>query len=105
MKRKQDYLLMALTLLMTLGLIGAISVSVNYATKAATREYEYEILRREYQERIEKEKAALKNEIDSLNHKMESESYLNSRRFDILSAELNQLQKQQKEMKHINSQP
>lgn len=102
MNRKQDYLLMALMLLMTIGLIGAISVSVVYATKASTREYEYEILRREYQERMDKEKKELTETIDKLNHRLESESYLNSRRFDILSAELKQLKQKQK---HPDSQP
>lgn len=86
--RKQDYFMMALMLLMSVGLIAAVATTVGYATKAASREYEYEMLRQEYQARIEKEKRVFVDVITELNKRIESEAYVNKRRYELLSAEL-----------------
>ena len=91
MQRKSDYFMMALMLILSVGLIAAVSVSVGYATKAATREYEYEMLRKEYQERIEKEKEEVTTAINKLNERLQSESYVNTRRYELLSAEINRI--------------
>lgn len=85
---KQDYIMMALMLLMSVGLIAAVATTVGYATKAASREYEYEMLRQEYQARIEKEKRGIVDVITELNERIESEAYVNKRRYELLSAEL-----------------
>lgn len=86
--RRQDMFMMALTLLMSVGLIAAVATTVGYATKASTREYEYEVLREEYRQRIEKEKELMVNVITELNRRIESEAYVNKRRYELLSAEL-----------------
>ena len=86
--RRQDYFMMALMLLMSVGLIAAVATTVGYATKAASREYEYEMLRQEYQARIEKEKRGFVEVITELNKRIESEAYVNKRRYELLSAEL-----------------
>lgn len=88
MNRKSDYFMMALMLLMSVGLITAISVSVGIATKAGTRESEYEMLRKEYEDRITKEREEITTILDKLNQRVESESYVNTRRYEILSSEL-----------------
>lgn len=80
--------MMALMLLMSVGLIAAVATTVGYATKAASREYEYELLRQEYQARIEKEKEGFVDVITELNKRIESEAYVNKRRYELLSAEL-----------------
>lgn len=86
--RTQNYIMMALMLLMSVGLIAAVATTVGYATKAASREYEYEMLRQEYQARIEKEKRGFVEVITELNKRIESEAYVNKRRYELLSAEL-----------------
>lgn len=86
--RTQNYIMMALMLLMSVGLIAAVATTVGYATKAASREYEYELLRQEYQARIEKEKRVFVDVITELNKRVESEAYVNKRRYELLSAEL-----------------
>ena len=86
--RTQNYIMMALMLLMSVGLIAAVATTVGYATKAASREYEYEMLRQEYQARIEKEKRGFVDVITELNKRIESEAYVNKRRYELLSAEL-----------------
>lgn len=83
--------MMALMLTMCVGLIAAIATTVGYATKAASREYEYEALRKEYQERIEKEKKGFADIITELNRRIESDAYVNKRRYELLNAELHDI--------------
>lgn len=91
MNIKKDYFMMALMLFMTVGLVVSISVSIGYTTKAATREYEYETLRRDYQERIDNLEKELKKEQEKLSQRMESEAYFNKRRYEILDSEIKSL--------------
>lgn len=88
MRRLQDGLLLAVATLLAVGLIAAVASSVGYSVKASTREYEYKILRKEYQERIEKERNEFEGVIGKLNDRIESEAYVNKRRYEVLQAEI-----------------
>lgn len=90
MKDKQNYFMMALIFLMVIGLIVSISMSVGYATKVSTREYEFEILRKDYEEKINQERKAREDAVKSLEDKFNSEAYLNKRRYEILDSQISE---------------
>lgn len=88
MQRFQNYFLMAMMTLLSLLLVIAVGNTVIQSTKMATREFEYETLRREYQERAEKDKELFMEELEALRKKVESDSYVNKRRYELLEEEL-----------------
>lgn len=88
MQRFQNYFLMAMMTLLSLLLVIAVGSTVIQSTKMATREFEYETLRREYQERAEKDKELFMEELEALRKKVESDSYVNKRRYELLEEEL-----------------
>lgn len=88
MQRFQNYFLMAMMTLLSLLLVVAIGSTVIQSTKIATREFEYEALRREYQERAEKDKELFMEQLNDLRKKVESDSYVNKRRYELLEEEL-----------------
>jgi Zn-dependent oligopeptidase len=87
---------MAMMTLLSILLAVAVGTTILYATKSATREYEYEALRREFQERAEKENEKIMDELIDLRKKVESDSYVNKRRYDLLEQEIQLLSKNQK---------
>ena len=93
MQRFQNYFLMAMMTLLSLLLVIAVGNTVIQSTKMATREFEYEALRREYQERAEKDKELFMEELEALRKKVESDSYVNKRRYELLEEELFLLRK------------
>ena len=80
--------MIAMAFLLSVGLIAAVASSVGYSVKASTREYEYKILRKEYQERIKHEREEFEEVIGKLNDRIESEAYVNKRRYEVLQADL-----------------
>lgn len=88
MQKINNYFLMVLTLLMSIGLVVAIATTIGFATKAATREYEYESLRKEFQERSEKDQKQLSDALADLERRLNSEAYLNKRRYELLEDQL-----------------
>ena len=93
MQRFESYFLMAMMTLLSILLVLAVGSTVINATKIATREFEYEALRREYQERAEKDKELFVEQLNDLRKKVESDSYVNKRRYELLEEELFLLRK------------
>lgn len=88
MQKINNYFLMALTLLMSIGLVVAVATTIGFATKAATREYELESLRREFQERSDKDQKQLSDALADLEKRLNSEAYLNRRRYELLEDQI-----------------
>lgn len=93
MQKMNNYLLMALTLFMSICLVVAITAMIGFSTKAATREYEFEILRREFQERSEKDRKLFNDTIADLENRLQSMEYVNKRRYELLDAQVSELKK------------
>lgn len=88
MQRKSDFIMMAVVILLSVGLVGSVSVSVGLATRTHKADYELMILRKELEERMDRERREYLDSLDKLHKKIESDAYLNERRYSLILKEL-----------------
>ncbi len=88
MGRFKNYFDMALALLMIVVLICAIGTGVTYATKAATRDYQYEALRKDTLDTLEKQNRDQAARINELEKRLEAQIYISRRRYDLILREM-----------------
>ena len=88
MQRKSDFIMMAVMILLSVGLVGSVSVSVGLATRTHKADYELMILRKELEERMDRERQGYLDSLDKLHKKVESDVYLNQRRYSLILEEL-----------------
>ena len=96
MQRKSDFIMMAVMVLLSVSLVGSISISIGLATRNAKADYELIIFRKEMEERLDRERKEYLEALDKLNKKVESDSYVNQRRYELLSDEITIINKNKK---------
>lgn len=96
MQRKSEFVMMAIMILLSVGLVGSVAVSVGLATRSHKADYELIILRKDIEERMDLERKEYLEVIEGLNRKQESETYLNQRRYDLLSEEIESVKNKNK---------
>jgi uncharacterized protein YdaL len=96
MQRKSDFIMMAVMILLSVSLVGSISISIGLATRNAKADYGLIVFRNEIEERLDRERKEYLESLDKLNKKMESDSYVNQRRYELLSDEITIINKNKK---------
>lgn len=91
MQRKSDFIMMAVMILLSVGLVGSVSVSLGLASRTHKADYELMILRKELEERMDRERRGYLDSLDKLNKKSESDAYLSQRRYDLILEEMKSL--------------
>ena len=88
MQRKSYYIMIAMLFIMSVGLIAAITVSVGLVAKVSTEDYDLKIVRRDFEERLDRERKEYLKSLAELNKRLESSDYLNQRRYELLGKEI-----------------
>lgn len=91
MQRKSDFIMMAVMILLSVGLVGSVSVSLGLASRTHKADYELMILRKELEERMDRERRGYLDSLDKLNKRSESDAYLSQRRYDLILEEMKSL--------------
>jgi hypothetical protein len=88
MQRNSDYIMMAMLFIMSVSLIVAIAVSVGLVVKVSAKDYDLKIIRRDFEERQDREREEYLEAIEELRTTIDSSNYLAKRRYDILLREI-----------------
>lgn len=91
MQRKSDFIMMAVMILLSVGLVGSVSVSLGLASRTHKADYELMILRKELEERMDRERRGYLDSLDKLSKRSESDAYLSQRRYDLILEEMKSL--------------
>ena len=88
MRRRADYISTVVMVLLSLALVCTMSVSIGLAIRNTKTSHELNILRMELNGRIDKEREEYLDLIYGLTERVESETYVNQRRYSLISDEI-----------------